>query len=630
MVGYTALMQENEQSAREKRKKLKELLEHSVESFDGKIIQYYGDGSLTIFDSAINAVHCATKLQAALIKEDINVRIGLHTGDVTLEEGIIYGDSVNITSRIEALGTPGSILVSEKVFDEIKNQNTISALELGTVDLKNVRVPMKIFAIKHKDLKVPNEIFLTSSPKATGNRLAVLPFVNMSSDPENEYFSDGITEELLNTLTKVDGLQVTSRTSVFAFKGKNEDVREIGNRLNVDKVLEGSIRKSGKRVRITAQLINARDGYHIWSETYDRDLVDIFDVQDEISGIIAGKLKENLVSPKAVTPPVRLQTHNIEAYTLYLKGLHFVNKVTPSDSRKAIECFEKVILIEPDYALCYAKAALAYTALGSAGQIDPTLAFSITNNYAIKALEIDDSLPEAYTAKACYHLYYEWNWKAAYELLQKAIDLNPNATDVYEHLFFYYISVGKKSQAVSVMEEAVRLDPLSPSVIQTLGSAYIFAERYEEAQQQADLLLDMQPEMRSALEIRAWAIGMNGNWPEALEIFREVHRLTGHPLRGLMGLGFTYAILGRREEALDCIAKIKKRVDVEPGAIVDADLVGIYAILGDLDKAFYHINECVRKRLAPVNFFLEYPLLENLKADPRYHELKQIYAIDDV
>src|SRR5678810_9742 len=186
-----------------------------------------------------------------------------------------------------------------------------------------------IFALNNEGLVVPARKELKGKTKQPVNRLAVLPFVNMSADPENEYFSDGITEELLNAFTKVDGLQITSRTSAFAFKGKNTDVRDIGIQLNVDRVLEGSVRKAGNRVRITAQLINAADGYHIWSETYDRDLTDIFEVQDEISTIIMNKCRENLTAKEHEEKLVKIPTPNIEAYTLFLKGLHFHNKITP-------------------------------------------------------------------------------------------------------------------------------------------------------------------------------------------------------------------------------------------------------------------------------------------------------------
>ncbi|MEI9909102.1 MAG: hypothetical protein WDO71_05195 [Bacteroidota bacterium] len=273
---------------------------------------------------------------------------------------------------------------------------------MGYFELKNVKQPVRIFAIANKGIVVPGRDEVRGKTKQTGNRLAVLPFVNMSADPENEYFSDGITEELLNALTRVDGLQVTSRTSAFAFKGKQDDIRDIAIQLNVDKVLEGSVRKSGNRVRITAQLINAADGYHIWSENYDRNLTDIFEVQDEISGIIANKLRENLTAIQKTGHLVKAHIKNVTAYTLYLKGLHYGNKLTPADFRKAIEFFEQAIAIEPGYAQAYGMMAGAYSHLGAIGQILPKTAFELVRGYADKALELDSSIAEGHIAKAVF------------------------------------------------------------------------------------------------------------------------------------------------------------------------------------------------------------------------------------
>src|SRR5687768_17688810 len=429
MTGYTALMQENEQLARNKRRRLKEVLESTVSQYNGKILQYYGDGSLSIFNSAIDSVGCAINIQQQLQQEPkVALRMGIHTGDVIIEEDAIYGDGVNLASRIESLAVPGGIFISEKVHDEIKNQSAFSTREMGYFELKNVRHPVKVFAISNNGIVVPARDELRGKTKQTQNRLAVLPFVNMSADPENEYFSDGITEELLNTLTRVEGLQVTSRTSAFAFKGKNHDIRDIAIQLNVDKVLEGSVRKVGNRVRITAQLINAADGYHIWSENYDRNLTDIFEVQDEISGIITNKLRENLALGQQAGPLVKPPTKNIEAYTSYLKALHYWNKVTPADTRKAIECFEQAIALEPDYAQAYAMAASAYSYLGSTGQMLPHKAFEIVKRYANQALALDDKIAEGHIARASVSLFYEWKLKDGYEALQKAIQLNPAAT----------------------------------------------------------------------------------------------------------------------------------------------------------------------------------------------------------
>ncbi|MBA4054746.1 MAG: guanylate cyclase, partial [Marivirga sp.] len=554
MVGYTALMQENEQLARQKRARLKEVFDQALKKFQGKVLQQYGDGSLSIFNSAIDAVLCAIEIQQHLQKDPkVDLRIGIHTGDVTVDNDEIYGDGVNLASRIESLAVAGSVFISEKVFDEVKNQESIQVQALGYFELKNIKKAIRVFAVSNNGVVVPRREALKGKTHQPENRLAVLPFVNMSADPENEYFSDGITEEILNALTKVNGLQVTSRTSVFAFKGKQADIRDIAIKLNVDKVLEGSVRKVGSRVRITAQLINAADGYHLWSENYDRNLNDIFEVQDEISGIIANRLRENLSTARQDVPLVKASTQNIEAYTHYLKGLHFWNKLTPTDARRAISCFEQAISLEPTYAAAYAMTATAYGYLGSMGQILPSKAFETVHRYADIALELDSSIAESHTAKAAAYLYYDWKWEAAYEALQKAKQLNPGATAPNQLLGFYYILMGEKEMAVKIMEDGVQQDPLSTIMNQYLGNVYVMSERYDDAIRQADKLLDIDPQMRASIELKAWATGMKGDWNTALQLFKEVHRLTNHPLKGLMGLGHAYAKLGERDKALECI-----------------------------------------------------------------------------
>ena len=628
MTGYTALMQENEQLARQKRQRLKEVLESSIKKFNGKVLQYYGDGSLSIFSSAIDGVGCGISMQQQLqLEPKVDVRIGIHTGDVTVEEEAIYGDGVNLASRIESMAAPGSVFISEKVYDEIKNQDNISTREMGYFELKNIKHPVRIFAIANEGIVVPPRNSLQGKTKQPANRLAVLPFVNMSADPENEYFSDGITEELLNALTKVDGLQVTSRTSAFAYKGKHDDIRDIAIKLNVDKILEGSVRKAGNKVRITAQLVNAADGYHLWSENYDRNLTDIFQVQDEISSIIANKLRENLTTAQKSTPLVKSSTTNVDAYTLYLKGLHYWNKLTPADARKAIDCFEEALVIEPNYAQAYAMTAGAYSYLGSSGQASPHKSFQIVHRYADKAMELDSTIAESHIAKACAFLFYEWNWKQAYDSLQNAIRINPGATDAYRLLGMYYIIVGKKEEAVKIMEVALKLDPLSPSINHYLGNVYIFAGRYDDAIRQADKVLDMHPQMRICIDLKGWAMAMKGELDKALQLFEEVHRLTNHPLKGLMGLGYCYAKMNLPEKTMECIRKIEQRQLEDPDGVFDGDLVGLWYALGNLDKTFYHINQCVEKRTAPVNMFLEYPVFEKLKMDPRYEKLKNKVAM---
>lgn len=628
ITGYTAIMQENEQLARLKRQRFKEVLTGVVQKFDGKLLQHYGDGALLIFNSARQAVCCGISIQESLRQEPkVDLRIGIHIGDVSIEEESIFGDGVNIASRIESAAVPGSILISEKVFDEVKNQEDILTQEVGFFEFKNVRYPVRVFAIANKGLILPQRDELRGKTKAPVNRIAVLPFVNMSADAENEYFSDGITEELLNALTKIENIQVTSRTSVFAFKGKKIDIRDIGIQLNVDRILEGSVRKSGNRLRITAQLINAADGYHIWSENYDRDLVDIFQIQDEISGIIANRLRENLTPGERQKQASKSPVQNIEAYTHYLKGLHFWNKLTPADMRKAITSFEQALALEPSYAQAHAMLAGAYSHLGSSGQMQPAKAFALVHEHADIALQLDPTVAEGHIAKAAAFLFYEWKFKEAHDALQRAIHLNPTATIAYQLLSFYHIVAGDKKKAVSIMEEAIKLDPLSPVIVHHLGNMYVFNGRYDEAIQQADKLLALDPTMRISIELKAWSIGMKGEWENALPLFQEIHRLTNHPLKGLMGLGFAYAKLGDREKALECVRKIEQRRVEEPDVIVDGDLIGIWYALGDLDKTFYHIDQNMKQRTAPPGIFLEYPIFRQLREDSRYKTLMEKYKV---
>ncbi len=618
MSGYTALMQDNEHLARLKRKRFKEVLESTIEKHEGKLLQNYGDGSLSIFSSAINSVSCAVAMQQQLqLEPKVEVRIGIHTGDVVVEEEAIYGDGVNLASRVESLAVPGGIFISEKVFDEIKNHDNIKTRDMGFFELKNVKQPVHLYAIANEGIIVPSRDELKGKTKQPANRLAVLPFVNMSADPDNEYFSDGITEELLNTLTKVDGLQVTSRTSAFAFKGKQDDIREIAIKLNVDKVLEGSVRKAGNRVRITAQLINAADGYHIWSETYDRNLTDIFEVQDEISNIITNRLRENLSIAQQAGHIVKSPVKNIEAYTLFLKALHFRSKITPADMLKAIDLFEQAIQIEPGYAEAYAYIAGTYSYLGATGQVKPEKAFGIVNTYSEKAMQLNDKIAESHLAKANAHMFYKWNPKAAYDSLQKAIQLNPAQSEAYDLLGLYYILTGKKEEAVKILSKAIATDPLSPTLNHMLAEAYMMVMQYDEALHIADRMLEMNPQMRIAIETRGWCFGLKGDWEKAVECFKEVHRLTNHPLKGLAPLGFAWGMLGEKEKALEVIEKIEQRQKQEPDAVLDGDLMIVWWSLRDFEKVHYYLEKCIEYETGPFTYIVELPMLKGIEEDPR-------------
>ncbi|MEE9288530.1 MAG: tetratricopeptide repeat protein [Bacteroidota bacterium] len=621
MVGYTALMQEDEQKAKENRDRHRKVLEESALKHRGRIVQYYGDGTLSIFGSAIEAARCAVEIQKMLRSEPkVPVRIGLHVGDVVNEEEGVYGDGVNVASRIESLSVPGGILVSERVFDDIKNHPELPAKSLGKFELKNVKRPVEVFALTNAGLAVPSSQELRTKTGPSFRSIAVLPFVNMSADAENEYFSDGISEELINALTRVDGLHVTSRTSSFAFKGKQEDIRQIGAQLNVSTVLEGSVRKAGDKVRITAQLVNTADGYHVWSEVFDRRLQDIFEVQDEISRKIANRMREKLAGSEIKEPLVRSHTRDLEAYNLHLKGLYYWNKWTPEDINKALQCFEEAIQKDPDFALPYAGLAWSYSYLGLMGQMPSREVFPKAKEAALKGLELDETLAETHVALGLVKMFYDWDWDGAFSSFDRALKLNPGAADVHKSYAMYLWAVGKLEEAVNESELAVQLDPLSLPIRNHLACAYLFAGQNDEAIEQSDKVLEMDPTFRSALEFKGMAYLQKGEIDRSIELFEEYQKLTKDPLKGMAGLGYAYARAGRLEEARECLEKLKRREQIDKNVGLSMDFAAIYAGLGDSDKVFYYLEKAYEQRYG-ILYLKCHPAWNDLRADPRFRNI---------
>lgn len=625
MTGYTALMQDDEQKAKLLRNRQREVLERFIPGHNGKIIQYFGDGTLSLFNSAIDAVRSATEIQKELQKDPkVSLRIGIHQGDIAYDHQGVYGDCVNLASRIESLSVPGAVLVSDKVFDEIKNQADIKASLLGKFNLKNVKRQVEVYAISNEGLTIPSaaQVGVRSGSEKS---IAVLPFINMSADPENEYFSDGISEEILNALTHVDGLQVTARSSSFSFKGKNEDVRQIGHKLGVANVLAGSVRKAGKRIRITAQLINTADGYHIWSEVYDSDLEDIFDVQDEISLKILNRLKENFSAGEKKEHIIKPPTENLDAYNLYLKGRFHWNKSNPEDIRKAISNFEEAILIDPAFPLPYCALSYCYSFMGSAGLMPPAEAYPKAKDYTLKAIELDPNHAESHLSLATIKFYHNWDFEGAEISINKALSLSLNSSVVNQVHGWFLIAKGDFEKAIEKMKQAVSLDPLSLPLICNLADAYAFANRFDEAVEHYSRALEMDPAYRRAYEGRGMVFLINKDMERALHDLEKYHQLIGNPLKGLTSLGHAYAVSGQTEKALDCIERLKRREKEDPGSLLYIDYAFIYLGLKDYDKAFYYLNKSYEQRAGiaclGMIFCIRYPMLKEMRSDPRFREL---------
>ncbi len=625
MTGYTAMMQEDEKRAMILRDRQRQVLETLIPFHNGKILQYFGDGTLSLFGSAIDAVKCGIEIQIELQKEPkVALRIGLHSGDVSFDKDGVYGDSVNIASRIEALSAPGGVLISDKVFDEVKNQNEIKTVSLGKFNLKNVKRQVEVFAVANEGLIIPTPA-QTAVKAGSENSIAVLPFVNMSADPENEYFSDGISEEILNALTRVDGLQVTARTSSFSFKGKNEDIRQIGIKLGVATVLEGSVRRAGKKIRIAAQLINTADGYHVWSENYDSDLENIFDVQDEISSRIVNRLRENFSIGDKKEQIIKPPTENLDAYNLYLKGRYHWNKSNPEDIRKAIVKFEEAIAIDPGFALPYCSLSFCYSFMGSSGLMRPAEAFAKAKDYTLKAIELDPNHPESHLSLATIKFFHNWDFDGAEVSLNKALSLSLNSSLINQVHGWFLIAKGDFEKAIEKMEQALVLDPLSMPLMSNLGDAYCFAGRFNDALEQYDKIVEMDPSYRRGFEGRGMVYLAIGENEKAIKDFERYHTLIGHPLKGLSSLGHAYAAAGQHEKAQECLDKIKQRETEDPGIVLHMDFAFVYSGMKDFDKAFYYLNKTYEQRIGiaclGMIFCIRYPMLNEMKADPRFKEL---------
>ena len=619
MVGFTALMQSDEVDAKLRQQRLREVLDINVGLYKGRNIQFYGDGALTIFSSTINCVHCALEIQRTLRKTpQVDVRIGLHVGDIITDDSGVYGDGINIASRLETLAIPGSIIISDRVYEDIRNQGDILTKDLGFFTMKHVRQPLRVHVLANDGLAIPGRHEITGKTRLTAHSIVVLPFMNMSQDPENEYFSDGITEELINALAGVEELDVISRTTSFALKGKNEDVRLIGSQLNVSRILEGSVRRAGNRVRITAQLINSADGFHIWSETFDRDLVDIFKVQDEISQIITNRLRAKLLPEDKEELLVKAPTSNFEAYGFYLKGKYYQNRETPDDASRAIENYREAIALQPDFALPYAMIAGCYALLGTVGVMPASTAIELMKENVDISLRLDPELSEAYVAKATVQLFFEWKWDAAFHSLTKANELSPGNMTVIWILGYYYLFVDNAGQAIEHLEHVCRLDPLAVAPSRTLGFAYFFAERYADSVRLAETQLEMVPDNWFALCAKAFGTGMLGDWHQALALFSEAHEISGGAPMAKSYLAFCLGQLGRTSKAMQYINELEAFHQTSPALAKYCDLFIAWWGNHMYDKAFEALNHAIDRKEEIVAFVINSPVLRNIRQDPRY------------
>ena len=460
---------------------------------------------------------------------------------------------------------------------------------------------------------------LTAADASAEHRsIAVLPFTNMSSDPENEFFADGITEEIINALAQIEDVRVVARTSAFFFKGKQVDLRTVGESLKVTTVLEGSVRKSGNRLRIMAQLVSVSDGYHLWSERYDRELKDIFELQDEIARAIANRLKVTLGANRQ-EPLVRVATKNLEAYQLYLKGRFHWNKRTPDGMGKAIEYFQQAIAKDPAYALAYTGLADAYNLASFLNAFPPREVMPKAKAAAAKALEIDNGLAEAYVSLAYASFTYDWDWIAAGSYFQQALAVNPSYVRTHAFYPLYLSSLGRFEEAVATAKHNLDLDPASPAGSHVLAVQLYLSRQFDLAIQQCHKTLEMDPHYAVAYAVLGQAYASQGCNREALPDLHKCLEVSRGGAPALALLGYVHARLGERDQALrmlDQLEALSKR------SFVTAFFVAlVYAGLEDKDQAFLWLEKACEERFNRLAYLKVEALWDPLRSDSRFGEL---------
>lgn len=557
IVGYTAMMQNNEEHAMRNREKFSKMLNREVVVFQGSIVQSSGDGALCSFSSAIAAVNCAIAIQQEMRENpEVPLRIGIHSGDVMVDENNIYGDGVNIASRIESFAVAGGIFISAKVYDEIKNQNTIEAIPLGAFELKNVKQPIEIYAISNAGLRVPAKeqlegkgrmfinprihaskknrrtviisaltalailfsgyfiymIFFQVNSSVTDKSIAVLPFENLSDNKEDEYFTEGMTDEMLTELSQISGLKVLSRTSTAQYKDTKKTMKEIGEELGVQTLVEGSVRKVGDQLRVIVQLINAKTDEHIWAETYNRKMEDVFAIQSEIAQQIAKELGSRL----SATERMRIEerpTENLEAYDFYLRGKSFANDFWAGEDIQNVPVAERMFRaafrLDPNFVEPYSYLIAMYIDVyyyRAGPEKDAYLRIVNGMLDTLLALKIDK--PIVHVALGSYHYKIDRDYDLALAEFAKAIAQDPNSIEAPLLRSEIYRRQGKFDEALADLEKVKERSPNEEWNLAALFETHLAMRNAEEALMYNDKLISLLPDKAVNYTTRAFTIAV--------------------------------------------------------------------------------------------------------------------------
>ncbi len=616
-VGSTARAQSDEPGALRALEEQERIVRPIFAEFRGREIKSTGDGFLVEFESALKAVQCAVEIQRRMHEHGLQpgtspgrLRIGIHLGDVEVRGEDIFGDAVNIAARMEPIAEPGGVAVSAQVYDQIRNKLPFQFESQGPKSLKGIAEPVQVYRIR-----LPWLAREPSTVPADSSRIAILPFANMSPDPADQYFADGLTEELIATVSKVRELSVISRTSVMPYKSQSKHAGEIGADLGVATLLEGSVRKAGNRVRITVQLIDARNDKHLWAETYDKELDDIFAVQSSIAEKVAGELGLRLV-PSERKNLDKKPTENTEAYSLFLRGVQLFQDRSEAPVRQALGCFEKSVELDPRFARGWVAIARCHQALAGAGLEQWDESIAACRGLLERAAALDPDLPELHEALA--QLYYHADDGPAAEAeARRTLELNPSRAGPYFALAEIAALRGQLDEVVRYRETSVRLDPLDPVAASQLAAAYIATGRESDA---LGVWRRMEvPFPRQAAQGWVEYYLSKGDVPKVRE-YLSLREKLGPPERlwKLWIQGCLAAMTGEREAALAAVAAIQSGGF---GAAALNLVACIHYFLGDLDSYFAYLDQALAAHAIQPFAVMYHPMVAGSRKDPRFPRL---------
>jgi adenylate cyclase len=587
VVGYSRLMGANEVGTLTSLKSHRaELIDPTIAEHQGRIVKLTGDGMLIEFPSVVNAVECATEIQRempvrnASVMEDrrIEFRIGINLGDVIVDDDDIFGDGVNVAARLESVAKPGGIAVSQSVRDNVGNRLDLLFEDIGDQQLKNIEFPVRVYNVLLGDAPSRSQNAAQAVvADADKPSIAVLPFNNMSGDPEQEYFSDGISEDIITDLSKISGLFVVGRNTSFGYKGMSPQLQRVASDLGVKFLLEGSVRKAGQRVRVNAQLIDGANGGHLWADRYDRDLTDIFAIQDEITQAIVEQLKIRLL-PKEKKAITQAPTVSVEAYNYYLKGRQLFHVFTKSYLTLAREMFAKAVEADPNYARAYAGMASTTARLWGMYNVatDADELLAITD----KALALDPNLPEAYAARG-EGLANSNRRPEAVAAYERALELDPNNYDANLAYARFCVTEGQFERAIELFTRALEIQPDDYQAPLLLQTVYCSIGRVEESMKYAHLglkraeeQLKLHPENSRPAQLGAAALATLGEKDKALKWLERVKLIDPDDNNARYNAACTYAQLGELDQAIEMLEEWIKHCGAEQEMwfLHDADL----------------------------------------------------------